>query len=112
MKDGRKFESDEFMRTTETEDEKMRQTLIPGRRDGRQCVVGRGVSTFRMCDGQTDKVRSHRIEEAHKRDSRHRDVLFSPLKLPYSYFRSRWREAARNRMAEVTTGAAIMSYCT
>lgn len=64
MKDGKKFESDEFMRTTE--DEKMRQTLIPGRRDGRQWVAGRGVSSFRMCHGQTDKVRSHRVEEMHK----------------------------------------------
>lgn len=36
----------------------MRQTLIPGRRDGRQWVAGRGVSTSRMCDGQTDKIRS------------------------------------------------------
>lgn len=59
----KKFESDGFMRTTE--DEKMRQTLIPGRRDGRQWVAGRGVSTFRMCHGQTDKVRSHRTEERH-----------------------------------------------
>lgn len=52
----KKFESDGFMRTTEGRE--MRQTRIPGRRDERQWVAGRGVSTFRMCDGQTDKCKT------------------------------------------------------
>lgn len=55
-------ESDEFMRTTAERDEKMRQTLIPGRRDGQQWVAGRGVSTSEcVTDTPTSKRRTIRF---------------------------------------------------
>lgn len=102
-------------------DEKMRRTLIPGRRDGRQWVAGRGVSTSQPSGRVTVRPTRQDLYQSRARKvpvAVSREVLcgagsipsFSALDAPYSYSPSRCGEATRKKTAEVTTAATIMSF--